>query len=82
MTGKLKYVVYPGYVRSKTDGDRRYIDSRNLMRLYKVRPDECMVIHADMNDVERQQRESTANQLKLRPLVPLYHGNYAARRED
>lgn len=37
-----KYLLHPGYVISKTDGDRHYITSENLMRLYNVRPHECV----------------------------------------
>ena len=40
---KLKYVIYPGMVRSRTDGQYHYIGSRKLMGLYGVDPSECVV---------------------------------------
>ena len=32
-----RYVLFPGYVRSKTDGDLHFIDARQLARLYGLR---------------------------------------------
>lgn len=42
-----KYVVAPGWVRSENDGGMHYVDSTELMRLYGIRPDECLVIQSD-----------------------------------
>ncbi len=39
-----RYVVHPGQMRSKTDGDMHWIGARDLMRLYGVSPDECFVV--------------------------------------
>lgn len=38
----LKYLVIPGTVRSRMDGDEHYIGSRQLMDLYQVDPRECV----------------------------------------
>ena len=38
-----KYLLHPGYVVSKTDGDRHYITSQMLMKLYNVSPKECVI---------------------------------------
>lgn len=35
---KLRYVLFPGYVRSRNDKDIHYIDACCLLRLYKVPP--------------------------------------------
>jgi hypothetical protein len=35
-----KYALHPGWVRSKSDGDRHYITSEKLARLYMLRYDE------------------------------------------
>lgn len=41
---KKKYIVYPGYVFSKNDGDRHFISADRLMNLYRVNPKECIVV--------------------------------------
>jgi len=38
---KLKYLLVPGYVQSRSDGDWHYISPWALPRLYGVRPEEC-----------------------------------------
>lgn len=39
-----KYLVCPGEVTSRTDGDTHYIGAARLMDLYRVNPSECMVL--------------------------------------
>lgn len=41
-----KYVVYPGWVVSRTDGDRHFISSTQLMELHGVTPSECVVMRS------------------------------------
>lgn len=36
------YVLVPGYVTSKYDGDIHYITARELQRLYQVDPANCV----------------------------------------
>jgi hypothetical protein len=63
----IKYVVYPDYVISKNDGDRHYINSGMLMRLYNVNPKECVVYS----------RYAVTGQYNgLIPLKVKYNGNY------
>lgn len=38
-----KYVIHPGFVISKNDGDRHYVTANQLIRLYGVNPRECLV---------------------------------------
>lgn len=38
-----KYVICPGTVISKTDGQRHYINAPTLMMLYGVTPKECEI---------------------------------------
>lgn len=38
------YVLCPGYVISKTDGQRHFVDERQLAALYGVRLRECEVM--------------------------------------
>lgn len=37
-----KYVVHPGYVISKNDGQKHYVGFLQLVNLYKVNKDECI----------------------------------------
>lgn len=39
----IRYVIHPGYVFSKNDGQRHYINGHQLMRLYGLRPSECVI---------------------------------------
>jgi hypothetical protein len=39
---KAKYLVYPGYVISKNDGEKHYISFMKLIELYRVDPRECI----------------------------------------
>lgn len=40
---RVKYLLCPGHVQSKTDRQYHYVDARDLARLYGVRMDECDV---------------------------------------
>lgn len=66
---KKKYVICTGYIVSKNDGDRHYIDAPTLMRLYKVNPMGCIVNrdHDSMRGVDTS---------KLIWLRARYDGNY------
>lgn len=37
----IKYVLHPGWVTSKVDGDRHFIGVGKLVHLYGVDPAEC-----------------------------------------
>lgn len=39
---KKQYIVYPGFIHSRNDGDLHYISFGRLMRLYNVHPHECI----------------------------------------
>jgi hypothetical protein len=64
-----KYLVYPGHVISKSDGDRHFISYSQLIRLYGVDPMECM-------DIANASMYTVALTDKLIPLRPQYDGNY------
>jgi len=68
----IKYAIWPGYVISKTDGDRHFISAPQLMRLYGVAPHECIVIH-DWPEGYAGRREAYD---KLIVLSPRSDGNY------
>lgn len=63
----VKYVLHPGFVYSKTDGDRHYISADKLIRLYKVRPNNC-VLHREHSHFEGMKG--------MIHLFPRYDGNY------
>ena len=65
----IKYVLCPGPVMSKSDGQWHHIDARTLARLYGVPMSECVVYDP------RRQVES----LGLIRLTPRYHGDYTVR---
>jgi len=39
----IKYIVRPGYVFSRSDGDRHYISAGQLMNLHRVTISECII---------------------------------------
>lgn len=43
-----KYLVFPGTIISKNDGDKHYISARSIMHLYMVRPEDCIVVDSDL----------------------------------
>ncbi|MGD8786208.1 MAG: hypothetical protein PVJ60_02195 [Phycisphaerales bacterium] len=64
-----KYIVCPGWIISKNDGDHHYITADMLIRLYGVDRRECII--ADEGHFAR------AHDLDHLPrLWPLYDGNY------
>lgn len=64
-----RFLVFPGHVFSKNDGDRHYIGAGDLMRLYGVNPRDCLVVRSltDLIGIKR------ADYTELRPR---YDGNY------
>lgn len=63
-----KYLVVPGYIHSKNDGDRHFIGASQLMRLYGVKPQQCSVVTEDGSTYGRYK-----DMIVLRPR---YDGNY------
>lgn len=45
---KCKYAIIPGYVKSQYDGQVHYVDAPQLMRLYGVRRDDCIIVHKEL----------------------------------
>lgn len=66
----IKYVVFPGKVISKNDGDEHYIGAKKLMQLYGVSQRECLVISP--NDPRRRDYDFG----DLIELFPQYDGDY------
>lgn len=75
MSGQ-RYVLCPGYVRSKTDGQRHYISAGQLAKLYRVKWSDCMVYSEErLVGFSREQRE------RLAWLYPSPDGNYKLNKE-
>lgn len=66
---KKKYIICPGFVVSKNDGDCHFIDASTLMNLYKVNPMEC-IVNRDHDSIRG------IDTTKLIWLSPRYDGNY------
>ena len=74
-----RYLIYPGFVTSKTDGQRHYINARRLAALYKVSISDCLVM-PEASDANTQERQSLWNRVDvgdLIPLTPQYSGDYS-----
>lgn len=39
-----RYRIHPGHVRSAHDGQEHYIPAHRLISLYRVPPDECVIV--------------------------------------
>lgn len=62
---KRKYLLHPGNVISKEDGDKHYISPLKLCDLYGVHPDECLIVS-----------DRTKNDDSFIHLHPRHDGNY------
>jgi hypothetical protein len=71
-----KYVLFPGWIRSRSDNQRHYISYVKLANLYGVDLKECIV----MPDVDSPQYHTELQRLAdMRELImlhPQYDGNY------
>lgn len=70
---KPRYVLHPGWVVSKTDGQRHFIDEQMLMRLYRVHADECTFAYLESTPF-KPARLTVED--PLIHLYPRYDGNY------
>lgn len=72
----IKYLVFGGTVRSKTDGDEHYINCSQLLALYKVNPADCRLCEG-RNFEDSCRREALIRTFpKAIILRPQYDGNY------
>ena len=67
----IKYAVYPGEVTSRVDGQLHYISASQLIKLYHVNPDQCVIVYPDRPDTIQG-----IDMSKVIALYPRYHGNY------
>lgn len=71
-----KYVICPGKVISKSDGQVHYIGPMMLMQLYKVSPDECEIYEPAKWWPNSFYRMAEIKKLGLRILRPQHDGDY------
>lgn len=69
--GGYKYLVIGGYVISHSDGDRHYVNAKELVRLYGLDMNECCLLEG--GDKEDLRGTRTKDYVVLRPR---YDGNY------
>lgn len=75
----LKYVLYPGHVRSQHDGDYHFISAKQLAQLYRVPMEECLVIdYEQARLLPTREKLALYNQAEhLIQLSPRYKGDYS-----
>lgn len=69
----IKYLIKPGYVNSRSDGDEHYIGYAKLIQLYRVNPKECLMFEDEMRGYTAEFLDS------LTVLEPQYNGNYEVK---
>jgi len=68
-----KFAVYPGYMKSKYDGQVYWISAQQLMDLYKVNRNECCTC-AGNDDYCRRKAKKDKSMIHL---FPNYDGDYS-----
>ena len=63
----MRYVLHPGYMTSKNDGQQHFVGGPRLARLYGVDMRDC--VFGDVPEYRKQDGDVH--------LWPDYHGNYA-----
>lgn len=63
---RFTYVLCPGYVRSKVDGDEHFIGAPQLAALYGVNINECRILHMGKN-LRREGWQDEPNFIYLMP---------------
>lgn len=71
---KYTFIICPGYMRSKSDGDTHYITYAKLCELYQVKKYDAKLINGGDPRSLFGVDQNDPNTLFLNPL---YHGNYA-----
>ena len=76
---EIKYVIYPGYVRSKNDGQNHWITFESLCWLYGLNPKEC--INGDKGVGKDRYYLREYNLENYIGLSPRYNGDYLEYRK-
>lgn len=78
----MKYLVCPGRVTSKNDGQRHYIGPVQLMTLYGVDPCECEIYEPATWWPTSYYTMAEERHRGLIKLVPRYNGDYSLVKEE
>jgi hypothetical protein len=78
----MKYVVCPGGVISKNDGQKHYIGPMQLIKLYGVDPRECEIYEPAEWWPTSYYRMAEERHRGLKKLVPRYSGDYSLHEEN
>lgn len=87
MTGP-RYILHPGHVRSRADGDWHYIGVQQLLHLYRVPRDAIVVVAGDLGfrdapgDVHLHPRSSGNYRLPVVAPAPLESGECCPHNAD
>ena len=65
-----KYLLYPGLLRNKEDGQYYYINAKQLAELYGVSLEECVIAGSTAS-------AGFDNIMALQALRPQYNGDYS-----
>lgn len=79
---RVKYVLHPGPVRSRTDGQVHHINERQLAFLYGVDMRECVVHHPLSSWTPAQYRMAAERNAGLIALRPDPSGRYELPKSD
>jgi hypothetical protein len=74
---KRKYVLCPGYVRSKHDGDLHFVGADKLTHLYGISRGECYVLRESDGLLRDREIERFRRIEGLIWLYPMYNGDYS-----
>ena len=73
-----RYLLCPGRVTSRTDGDHHHVTANQLAMLYGVKMSECLVI-PPQSPANHRERMALLDRVRLGELVglaPRYDGDY------
>lgn len=74
----IKYAICTGYIISKSDGDMHWLDASQLIKLYGIRREECIIIEEGDKNSERGYTSEFLDSLTY--LRPRYNGDYLIPR--
>lgn len=75
----IRYLLCPGHVRSKGDGQVHYIPAMTLAHLYSVKMSECVILPGNRTPWDSRARETWLARADLGEVIalrPRYDGDY------
>ena len=65
----MKYAIYPGWIISRTDGERHFIGYAELIRLYMLSARDCF-------NAQRPEAMKGRDSSQIKEIFPRYDGHY------